>query len=231
MRLLFTTFLCVFVWGLSAQIGVSAHYNSMNAQDWEYPVSDFTSANTNLIGDGWSVGLDYWFRLKDARVEFFATLQYSQFDQYDQPALLSLNNESFEFIFKTNFYLLNFIDDCNCPTFSKQNNFLQKGFFLQVAPGVGWLQQHTEVFDLATNTQLNLDNTSTLFSIGIGAGVDIGLSDLITVTPIVSYRYYPSVSWEPEGNYTSPVAANTDTAIGQFQAGIRLGIRLDFNKF
>ena len=59
---------------VNAQIGVSAAYKTFNAEDWFSleAQSDIESYN------GYNVGLDYWFRLKNQRVEFLPEISFGQ---------------------------------------------------------------------------------------------------------------------------------------------------------
>ena len=62
-----TVFICLllFTFNLSAQFGVNAGYRTNSADGWEnyFRGQDF-------LNSGFKVGVDYWFRLKNRRVEF-----------------------------------------------------------------------------------------------------------------------------------------------------------------
>ena len=72
------------------------------------------------------------------------------------------------------------------------------------------------------------------FGIGIGAGLDIGLSDFMTLTPMVRYSYYPNVEWK-DLNSSLGLDDSADrnvTDMVQLFLGFRLGFRFDeLNKY
>ncbi|MEO0875957.1 MAG: hypothetical protein AAFY48_15280, partial [Bacteroidota bacterium] len=61
---------------LQAQFGVKGSYLTSQADQWEYD-GPFGSERIELLGSGWQLGVDYWFRLKNTRIEFLPTLAFS----------------------------------------------------------------------------------------------------------------------------------------------------------
>ena len=62
----------------------------------------------------------------------------------------------------------------------------------------------------------------------IGLGLDIGVNDLLTITPLIRYRYLPDISWHEMAPLFDRNINNVDTSAGQLGLGLRLGIRLDY---
>lgn len=215
MRKLFSIlFFCLLVNALWAQFGLNGKYLSFDAADLELSFTDVNGeslSNLNL-GTGYSFGIDYWFRLPDKRIEFLPELNVSFAEE--QGTNLTFENNFYSFYFNTHIYLFDLASDCDCPTFSKQNDFLKKGFFLAVSPGISYVNSSL------TLNEIQSEDTMVAFSIGGGIGIDIGVSDLFTVTPMAGIRYFPNASWE---------LLNTElsSAITQFNVGLRLGFRLD----
>ena len=231
------SFLLVFIFSfqiLNAQFGISAGYKPIQAKNWEQVIAQYKlSVPTNYevlpLSNGVQLGVDYWFRLKNYRVEFLPELSYTRFTRIW--AKVEGNNDRINsnFLglhFNTNFYIFNFKGDCDCPTWSKEGPSLKKGFFIQLAPGV----------DYVFNSFKQEKNTKTVHdivpSVGIGIGVDIGLSDLLTITPMVKIHHYFDVEWEGLNTFfetqqqpISPELNKND--ITQLFAGIRIGLRLD----
>lgn len=213
-----------------SQFGINAGYRLNHAPDWQWAASDAGTPDP-VLGNGFSVGVDYWMRLKNYRLEFLPELNYSRFNK-TLPLDRETSNQFFSFFLNTNWYLFDFEGDCNCPTFSKQGQFLKKGFFVQLSPGITYLKNSfTMPQDLLPDNKETIDSNSWAFSIGLGAGIDIGVSDLFTVTPMVGLRYFPSANW-PQ---LSDLAPDKDgdlqekSAILQAYGGIRLGWRLDYS--
>ena len=71
-------------------------------------------------------------------------------------------------------------------------------------------------FTLSNDAQIN----GTAFRIGVGAGLDIGLSNLITISPFARY------------NLSASISDSTDSGTyNQFQLGLRAILRVDKDKW
>lgn len=208
---------------LSAQVGVSASVRSNQPQNWKL-VHVLNGEEVNLLGDGMAWGVDYWFRLKQVRIEFLPELNFAQYEQSTDvvgPATTKVNFLSF--FFNTNFYFLDFLSDCDCPTFSKQSNVLAKGLFLQVSPGISRLDQQIDFLEQTEKA------SAWSLSLGAALGYDIGFSNLITLTPQVGGRYFLPTSWDGlsgiNGGIKEWEVASEESSVLQLFAGLRLGVR------
>jgi len=226
---------------LFAQIGVSGGYTFFNAPEWETAVNE-ASANQNdflMEGSVW-LGVDYWFRLKNKRVEFLPTLSYQAFEDeiVDLDASEPLRKYTtigiLGFHFNTNIYPFDFNSDCECPTWSKGNDAFKKGFFIQLTPGIAqFRQQYVDnqftgevVNGIPVYEQTTTRDNPVHFSLGAAVGLDIGLSDLITVTPVVGFRYSSNVEWEALADDLAPTEVENANITSPY-AGLRLGLRFD----
>lgn len=208
---------------LSAQFGLKGKYVKPG-NNWQLmPSGTGQEETTDLFDKGWSAGVDYWFRLKNKRVEFLPELNYMQLGN-SLPAYAENQAKVYSFFFNTNIYFLDFAGDCDCPTWSKEGPTLEKGLFLQLSPGASYWDATIGADDFY------LANRTVVFSIGGALGFDLGLSDLITLTPMVNARYFPSVKLENVETLNSQLEGfvSSDTANPLlWSAGLRLGVRLD----
>jgi len=158
-----------------AQFGITAYANFNNDQVNvpEPGVNEFLDYKV-----GSEVALHYWFRLPKKRIEFQPTVFYAAAKSTNE--VLNLTEIGVQF--KTNFYLFDFGTDCNCPTFGKQGPSLQKGLFLQLTPGYSF-------YNLKSTTPLIRDLPANGFTLGGAVGIDFGISNLVTITPIAGFRY------------------------------------------
>jgi hypothetical protein len=209
-----------------AQFGLTGAYRSNNAPVWITPQGGDQLSEDALPDAGFSAGIDYWFRLKNARVEFLPEINYARFRSTPEESL-TVEGQMLSFFGNVNFYLLDLAGDCDCPTFSKEGGFFEKGFFVQLSPGISRysLQVNT------TNEEITDHNW--LPSLGAALGIDIGLVDQITLSPTAGLRYFFNADWEtlqnsgvlaPGGIYRIKDGENS---IMQFFAGLRIGIRLN----
>ena len=222
---------------LNAQFGISAAYKPITAKNWDQVISQhqLNAANAESLANGIHLGIEYWFRLKNHGVEFLPELSFTRFTRLwqNEDGLITeerINSNFFGLHFNTNFYVFDLKGDCDCPTFSKQGNDLQKGFFIQLAPGVDFVSNSYKNNDMSENV------SDIVPSIGFGVGVDIGLTNLLTITPMVKIHRYFGVEWEGLNTYfetpqepISPELNKND--ITQIFAGVRIGLRLDADQY
>jgi hypothetical protein len=224
MKQLFVLIVLFFIGSsLSAQVGVSASVRSNQPSDWKL-VNQLNGEEVNLLGDGLSFGVDYWFRLKQVRVEFLPEINFARYEQSTEavgPATTEVNFLSF--FFNTNFYFLDFFSDCDCPTFSKQSNLLAKGLFVQLSPGISRLDQQIDFLEQTEKT------SAWSLSLGAALGYDIGFSNLVTLTPQAGARYFLPTSWDGlssiNGGIKEWAVTSEESSALQLFAGLRLGVR------
>ncbi len=212
--------LICFIQSSFAQFGISGGYRFNNAKNWRIIYADETTQE--MLGDGLAFGGDYWFRLKNYRVEFLPELNVILPQTVTAKDGSVLDAKFYSFFLNTNFYLFDFMGDCDCPTWSKQGNFAKKGFFLQVSPGISMLQNSVTTEGVKNNAN------DWAMSLGAGIGFDIGITDLVTFTPMVGGRYFLQTTWSSLDGAKTPWTFRQESAITQLYAGARLGFRFDY---
>lgn len=225
------SFLFIFVFSFlfagntQAQLGLSFARLHPAASDWDagFPVGNSPEVQAWWQSSGYKVGLDYWFRLKEVRVEFFPELSYALYPT----ELPSYKGGLAMFQWHTNIYPMDFWDDCDCPTFSKQDPWFQRGFFFQVSPGIGALHQQYQ-----SDNQQDALSWNLVYSLGAGAGFDFGISDWVTISPYARWNYfigaeYTNWSETPPFEVVPPsVRPESDASqLHQWEYGLRLGVR------
>lgn len=207
------------------QFGMTGGYQVISSEAWQMAIAETQGLmlTNNRITHGGAIGVDYWFRLKNKRIEFLPELRASR-TKFIVDAIIGNGNtgevkefkldiDNYSFNFNTHIYPFDFDGDCDCPVWSKEGPSFSKGFFIRISPSIGlWRAAEDYLNFMGSNSDWHT-------SVGVGAGMDIGLSDLLTITPIVEHRWHSSEvigGLSEEGqNYTN------------WFAGIRLGIRLD----
>jgi len=220
-----------------AQYGISVGYKHLGASNWENLVANYNlGANTNFspIQEGTNFAFDYSFRLKKKRIEFHPEISYSRFIRdwkfEDESYSVDMKSNFFNLSFHTNIYPLDFAGDCNCPTFSKDGSFFEKGFFIQISPTASLINNTFK------DTERKIDSSDLAFGIGIGTGIDFGLSDFITISPIFRYSYLFGAEWDDLDQHLKIDSADfsdkNTTNISTIYLGLRLGFRFDeLNKY
>ncbi|MBC6995065.1 autotransporter domain-containing protein [Neolewinella lacunae] len=207
---------CLLSSALPAQFGL------MPALNWHETSQDLSTEFEPGIFElqpGYEIAAHYWFRLPEKRVEFQPSLYYAQANTVRTGG----NYREFGLQYKVNIYPFDFGTDCNCPTFGKQGPQLQKGFFVQVAPGYSYHR---------LNLSESINTTAHGFTLGGGMGMDIGLSNLLTLTPIAGLRYHFS---DFLGDFVQTdgtgMESTIDARLLTFQLGLQLTFRLDERRY
>ncbi len=212
------------------QAGFTLSRFNQNIPDLENKVFQDNTTNQDLLPNGYRLGADFWVKpLKNFRLELYPELSiaYSK-DNFNRDVRMEeFHLASAGINLNMNLYLLNFYSDCDCPTFSKQESFFEKGFFIQISPGYHYFRGVYEVSD-GRELRKNIMN-ELVPKLGLGAGIDIGLSDLITITPIVQYSRFFNAHWDQLSNTITgdPLLDTTpdESHINQFSYGLHIGIR------
>ena len=203
-----------------AQFGLQLEYQTLNSP-WEEQLQE---PDAEYLDQFAVVSAHYWFRLKEKRIEFLPQLSYAT--TLGSDALVPVTQSRISLFFNTDIYLFDLLNDCNCPTFSKQSGGFQKSFFFEISPGVDFQMIKTKNFPSSETP--NTDDEIT-FRLGLGVGFDIGVSDLLTITPLVHADYGTRPDWTglprfPGGGPPPEVTGGE----WLFRVGIRMTFRPDY---
>ncbi len=209
------------VWSVAnshAQVGARGGYLAHAGGGWKNTGSN--GSVRQLPGSGASAGIDYALRMKKIRLELIPELNFSQFGTSATNGL-ETRNHWYSLFVHLQVYPFDLKGDCDCPTFSKQGNILKKGFFLTVAPGLSY-QRNALYIQPSSPTPALIDRYLAV-STGIGAGLDIGISEQLTISPLVLWRYFPHLKW---ADLAQQGADQEEVSLAQWQAGMRVSWRL-----
>lgn len=207
----------------SAQYGLRLSYSHSSAPTWQdMSVIDQGGSKSFFFGSGFTVGVDYWVRLPELRIEFYPEISYSAYKNslLLQAESLAFKSQVWTVGVNTQFYLFDLKGDCDCPTFSKQGSLTKKGFFMTLKPGAQYHRKYTNGA---------FSDASIAPSLGLGLGLDIGMSDLITLTPFAIYNIAFADHWSGLSDQVQdPTGMRLETSdFRQVSVGVRIGIRGD----
>lgn len=149
-----------------SQIGLGIHY-------LKEQIDEVNTASTTVNADlaSYQFSVLYELRLKNYRIHFLPGLDLSKANGLD------INNSTIEqysygLSVPVRAYVLSLEGDCDCPTFSQSSNFFSRGFFFEFYPAIRNFSSKTE----------DAENEELSYLMGIGLGLDIGISDQWTIT-------------------------------------------------
>lgn len=226
-RIIALFFFQIVSFSTKAQFGLRTSYNINRATTWDNFFTELTTNEQRVFSNSISLMADYWVRLPNKRIEFYPNISFHQANTSLENAFVGTDGVTLGLRqvgvgVLTHIYLLDLIGDCDCPTFSKQGGLFKKGFFLLAGIGADFSEKKVVALPYADG---NVD-----FKAAIGAGLDIGVTDLITLSPYIQYQYYPAISWHELGPLFNLPERNVETQLGQIQAGIRIGFRPDYGR-
>lgn len=209
---------------INAQLGFRAKYNINDFKETSKALENFFGEET-ILDSGFGLGIDYWFRLEKRRVEFMPEVYYTMNKStFNNDFITSVQLNRIGLNFNTHIYPLDFGEDCNCPTFSKDGPSISKGFFFHISPGVSY-----NLMNMTSTAGSVNDNNDISIKVGGGVGIDIGINDLLTITPIYTYNYFIAGDWTftnfPNGEEPIVIVSSNST---QHQFGLRVGLRFDY---
>jgi len=188
---------------MSAQIGIRIKYISNGIDDTQASSIEEFTLIEDALSTGFGLGVDYWFRLKDKRI----------------------------------IYPMDFGGDCDCPTFSNQSTLIKKGFYFELSPGLGYYTSHfntTQPFVAnPEGEKITTSEDGFAYKVGLGIGLDIGISNLVTINPYAMYNYHFG------RNYINAVGTLLPTVeidqggndMSQLELGLRFAIRFDAKNY
>lgn len=222
--------LCIFLLFISfssiyCQIGIRGGYGKNSFEEWKIAAYNNEPTKTSeFLNSSYHFGVDYWFRLKKRRIEFLPALSYYNFGK-STIAGKTYSASSFDFAFNTHIYVMDLEEDCDCPTFSKQGNTLKKGFFFHIAPLVKYFFQ-------TVNTTPSFNSNALGVGLKGGIGLDIGVNDFFTITPLISYERTNRITWTDLNKIASSIESPSDVEsdYSRISGELRLGFRFDQKK-
>lgn len=223
-----------------AQFGFSARTNLNNFNSWN-DYYDRSDINQQAFRNTTELGINYWFRLENIRIEFLPEVTFTlPTEETLSPSIGDNFTSEFSqlsFYLNTNLYFLDFENDCDCPTFSKQGTFVPKALHLIINPGISLYQNDINIL---SNDPSGFGVTGLAYNIGAGLGLDIGINNLLTITPFFMINYSSSFSSEAIDQYSAITLCEDpqlcdlipEDAASNFhpQFGIRINLRPDYVK-
>lgn len=214
-RCCFFLFLTGFPFLCFSQIGLNVRYL--------FGKSDILDVE-NIKQDGIHASIEYHLRLKEKRLEFHPGIGYrhttggTSFNGYIRGVDADLGVAIYPF---------DFAGDCDCPTFSKEGNLIKKGFFVELIPGASYQSLTRLRSEPNDPSKLPIRSKNLVWKMGGAAGLDIGISDKFTLTPMLSATMLSASDWE--GLRQDGSTGRLDDYV-YFGTGLRVTYNADDNK-
>lgn len=213
----------------SGQFGLRTKYFRNNvADEVSQAYNTINAADDEILNTGFGIGIDYWLRLKNKRIEFLPEIEFTKSGSSiasELAPIKNIGNTTIGININTRVYPMDFEGDCDCPTFSNQSTLIKKGFYFEFSPGASFNELN---YDLAQidGTYQSLDFRYLSYKLGLGVGLDIGVSNLLTINPYARYNYH-FVSGSANILDIEKAYGN----LSQVELGLRFAIRFDAKNY
>ncbi|MEZ4907907.1 MAG: hypothetical protein R2771_09795 [Saprospiraceae bacterium] len=194
---------------LNGQIGIEIIGVDSKFNEWDKLIDDYANEDYNFFDYEVGGGINYWFRLKEYRVEFTPGFYYlySKF-KYDNPSCsYEYHYQSLGTEFDINLYPFDFMRrtyEKDCPSFNNRGQWFSKSFFFQFSPGL-----YVSKMDLSGKDIIDYDMAG---KFDFGIGVDMKLSNHILLAPILKYGFLLGQEWKGLGDFHGEPAYNEITS-------------------
>ena len=213
--LMFFLYACI----AKGQIDLSLNYQRPHFTDWDQVVNERYQDDTHLFSQVFGATVAYRYYPFDFRLGFTPEIGIS-FIQEDRASVFYQANYQlmqFQLGVPIQIFPFDFYGDCNCPTFGKQNDFLQKAVYFKFIPAVS--------FDrLSYGDGTWIRTTDLSWSIGGAIGLNFAINDRITIAPEFGYHELLGHEWNGFAAWHEQPAALDNTAA----YGYRFSIRFSF---
>lgn len=159
---------------VSGQFGITSNYHIENLG--QANTIGQTAIFPEKIGIV-SAGVNYWFSLKNYRAEFYPGVQFSH-SLY--PNLYQIKENAYQLELPIHFFLFDFKNECNCPTFGREDGWFKKSFFVKLNT-IYKFNNRDFIDPIITNEQ------KFLFYFGLGIGLDLAVNKNLDIIPSISY--------------------------------------------
>lgn len=233
-RLSILSLIILFYAPLSAQIGVNLNYHQSNYSGWNEVLEDSGIEFPELFRHSYFLGLDYGFGMRQYRVDFYPQLFYkrsvSEYTsaKYQQPGYYQFDLIQYGFQLGVHVYPLDLLSKrgMQCPSFRRGGDVFSKGWFFSFTPGL--IYSTKELYGSVVNGQTleeftDLEN-KLIFGFGLGTGIDIGISEYFSLTPMINYTFLLGEKWPGMSERFEQPSFNDGTQVSYLSAGIRIGL-------
>lgn len=223
-KCLLLSFICLLLsTGLFAQLGFTAAPTQSLASEWQVLIENYiTNKHTDFLKYGFTGTIDYTFQLKAPEWQFSPTAHAMQ-------ATFITDLHDFRI------YSIGLQGNFNFIPFklAQQREWPQVLLYFQFSPGIDFVKM--QYYDInAENGVFVREERSADRKLAVNGGVnfllDLKLTDLLTVSPIVGIRYFPNLEWSgftpavSQGDFTSEYDR---VNWRQVTYGLRIGLNLE----
>jgi hypothetical protein len=203
--------LAIFSFG---QLDITLQYQSPSYANWEESVQSRFGNEEQLIDYAIYGGMAYRLYPTDIRLGILPEIGYSYGSGQAVDLSNTFNYSMSEVGIKVAAQLFPFdlYGDCNCPTFGRQNDFFQRAFYLKINAGAQY--QRLQV-------QGMLEDANFAFIAGGGAGLNIALSQLLTLAPEINFHKVFNAKWDGFSELHDRTVANDKSNGNLFNVGLR----------
>lgn len=205
-----------------SQVGIELTGMDQKFTNWNVVITNYALEEYSFLKYSYGAGVNYWFRLKNFRVEFTPGLNYMFSDfKFDNPdCSFHYLSHSIVAEFDVNIYPFDLRKkryERDCPSFSNKGEFFSKGFFFQVSPGIfGSYRNVSDKYIKQKDLAGKLD---------FGAGIDIGINRFFMIAPVLKYGLTFANDWTGFSDFHAEKSYNDKTPGSYFSLSLNFYLK------
>jgi len=207
---------------VSAQIDIDLSVQRPSYHDWDRLLTETSNSEQNIFD--WKAGIGFAYRVfpYQVRIGYRPGLHFL-FGQKGLEFSEAIPQKNYSILqsylsIPVHIYPFDLWGDCNCPTFGKQHDFFKKAFYLEFIPALS-VKQLKLADQLVTEQVWNA-----AFHIGLGTGINIAVSDHLTISPMLSYHLGFAEKWNGLGLFHGEIDHYDQTTSSIWQFTIKTSI-------
>lgn len=195
---------------LNSQIGIELMVNSNTYTSWNDVIYEYSAKESKFFKYSFGGGVNYWFRLKDYRLEFTPGVYYlySSFKFPESACKFEYISHTAGVEFDVNLYPFDFISrnfERDCPTFSDKGQWFRRNFFFQVSPGFYGSSRKVN------NSPDIIETQHLAGKVDFGVGLDFKVFRYLTIAPIIKYGFFINEKWDGFSEFHAQESFNDPT--------------------
>lgn len=201
------SFFLFFFLQVNAQLGIVVHINKNEFVEWQtYYFDVFNSlretGTSSMFNVSTGLTAGYLLRMKNIRIDIYPNVGYSISNKevFKGGFAPSANTqtayrlEQIDFTLSSRIYPFDLKGNNQPTVITKKNRILKQGFYFSLNPSITMLNVNRSLEIINGSSVFEYNYSSFHFKVAAGLGLDIAISESMTISPYITYAQIDGVS-------------------------------------